>query len=372
MDDLQDDVLTALDRADAAGEHDLLVRLAAAARALFPSRGLLGPGRTWLDRALELASEERRGAVLVGLAGLEMIRSRFGAMARYARDARPLVAGDPPLEAEALFYELLFTTYADPAGAARHVARARELLDGGLPRDHAALLLVAVGAHHLWLEADDQAITAFAEARGFARGQGTAGSIAEAGFLLGLVLANRPDEIDGFLRTNEGAPHRREWREHARRGQQWNIAAELAVATAMSTRGDHAGARRLVADLHLLVGRDRVSGIDADLLVTLAAIRLAEGDQARACVLLTDTVWTGRTPPTTSNAYRTLAAATGAGTRDTVAWRSTELMRRFAMDHAALDENTRRMLDDELAALGLVTAGVAPARKDRERLDAVE
>jgi predicted ATPase/class 3 adenylate cyclase len=354
MEELQDDVLVALDRADGGGEHHLLSRLAAAARDLFGGRGLLEAGRAWVKRALEVAPAEGRGALLVTLAAVEMVRGNYVAMARNASAARPLLTDSPRLEALALFHEILYASYTDPASAAPYLTRARQLLDGGLPRHHAAGLLLGVGGHYLWVEEDDAAIAAFDEGRRIAPAEGTVGSMTTAGFLIGLVLAGRTADIDRFLRDKQAAEHRRAWREHARRGEQWGIAGDLAVATAMASRGDVTGARRLVADVHLLLGPDRVPNVDVELLATLATIRLHDGDGPRAHALLTDALWAARTPAATALAYRTLATAAGIGTRDTTAWRSQEIIRRYATDHATCEATARRMLTDELASLGLV------------------
>jgi predicted ATPase/class 3 adenylate cyclase len=353
MDELQDDVLTALDRAEAAGEDELFVRLSAASGHLFSGRALLGPGRACLRRALDLAAPAQRGPVLLALAGLEMIRSSFGSMLRHASAAHALLADDPPREAVALFYELMSTIYTAPATATKLLARAHELLDGALPAQEASLLHLIVGSHHLWHEQDEVAIAVFDQARRHAGDRGTAASISTTGFLLALVFANRGEEIDRCLAEAELAERRRTWREAGRRGEQWVLSAELAVAIAMAARGDLDGARRLVAGVHVLLGRDRLSGVDADLLIALAAICLHEGDEVRVLALLADTFWVGRTPPTMALAYRTLATAGHVDAPDPVAWRSNELKRRSALDHATVDAAARRMVDDELARLGL-------------------
>jgi hypothetical protein len=354
MDELQDDVLTALDRAEAVGEDELFVRLAAASGYLFSGRALLGPGRAWLQRALDLAAPEQRGSVHVALAGVEMIRGSFGAMWRHAGAARTLLAADPPREAVALFYELMFATYADPAAATPLLGRARELLAGGLPANESAMLRSSLGGYALWHEQDDLAIATFDEGRRSAHIHGTAAAIAATGYLVALVFAHRVEEIDRLLRDEKVAEQRRVWRDAARRGEQWTASVELAVAVATAARGDPGGARRLVADVHLLLGRERISGVDADLLAALAAICLHDGDEARALALLAGTLWVGRTPPTTALAYRTLAAAAHVDDPNPAAWRSQELMRRYELDHATLDTAARRMLDDEFARLGLV------------------
>lgn len=355
-DELRDDVLVALDRAEAAGEHDLLVRLAGASGDLFRARGLLEPGRAWLRRALDVAPEAGRGPLHVALAGVEMIRTSYGAMLRHARAARPLLAADPPLEALALFYELTNLIFADHAATGPVLARARALLDGGLPPHHASVLLTGVGSLQLWTEQDELAVMTFREARQVRHGTGTTAAMATAGLLFALVTTNRQEEIDRVVAEEEAAGRREAWRESARRGAQWDIVAELGIANAVAARGDVAGARRLVADLHLLLGRDRVSGVDTDLLATLAAIRLRTGDPARARALLDEALWVARTHATTPFAYRTLAEAAGIGSHGTVAWRSADLLRRYAMDHAVLDAAARRLLDDELESLGLIDA----------------
>jgi predicted ATPase/class 3 adenylate cyclase len=360
VDELQDDVLVALDRADAAGEHDLLTRLAGASGDLFRARGMLGPGRAWLRRALDVAPEAQRGALHVALAGVEMIRTSYGAMLRHARAARPLLADDPALEALALFYELTSQIFSDHATTGPVVARARTLLEGGLPSHHASVLFAGIGSLQLWIEEDDQAVASFREARQTRHGAGTTAAMATAGLLFALAMEDRWEEIDRVVAEEDAAGRRDAWRESARRGAQWDIVAELGIANAMAARGDVAGARRLVADLHLLLGRDRVSGVDTDLLATLAAIRLRTGEPARARALLDDALWVARTHATTPFAYRTLAEAAGLGRRGTVAWRSDELRRRYAMDHAALDAAARSLLDEELESLGLVLT----ARRD--------
>jgi hypothetical protein len=59
-------------------------------------------------------------------------------------------------------------------------------------------------------------------------------------------------------------------------------------------------------------------------------------------------MWVSRTPVTNALAYRTLAVACGHPERGTIEWRTTELMRRYALDHAAVNAAARQMLEEEL------------------------
>jgi hypothetical protein len=109
----------------------------------------------------------------------------------------------------------------------------------------------------------------------------------------------------------------------------------------------------MVAEVHALLGRERFSGVDADLVVTLAAICLATGEADRARDLLADTVHVGRTPVTMALTYRTLAAVSGRTGAGAIEWRLAELARRSALDRGAVDAAARRMVEAELARWGL-------------------
>src|SRR5262249_8549047 len=157
LDELRDDVLVALDRAEALGRPDLLARLAAAAPSIFIGRGLLGPGRSWLRRALEMGPPERHAAVHLGLATVEMIRGALGASMRHAQAAAR--SDDPHIEATAHYFLLMMDTVLDPAAAERHIVRAHAL-DRLAPKAVSAVSL-GIGFFHLWHEHDDAAAEAF-------------------------------------------------------------------------------------------------------------------------------------------------------------------------------------------------------------------
>jgi hypothetical protein len=109
----------------------------------------------------------------------------------------------------------------------------------------------------------------------------------------------------------------------------------------------------MVADVHALLGRERFSAVDSDLVATLAAICLHAGETERARELLADTQHVSRTPMTMALAYRTLAAVSGHAGPGAIEWRSAEVVRRSAIDRSAVDAAARRMVEAELTRLGL-------------------
>ena len=346
LEELKDDVLVALDRAEALGRHDLLARLAAASSGLFTGRGLLTAGRSWLQRALEVAEPERRGAVHVALASVEMIRSSLGAMLRHALaadgDPRPDVVG------ASLFHQLIMTTVTDPANARSCIARAEALMSSGRAPRAASSLGLVIGAFHLWHEQDEAAVETFQRIAAAGPDDDGAVAMSYAGMLFALVGLHRLDDIASLLADPGIEARRRTWRERTARGEQWFASPEMAIALTTAVRGDVDGARRLVAQIHALLGPERLTGVDADLVVILAAICLVAGERERAGTLLADTMWVSRTPVTNALAYRTLAVACGHPERGTIEWRTAELMRRYALDHAAVNAAARQMLEEEL------------------------
>jgi predicted ATPase/class 3 adenylate cyclase len=351
LDELTDDLLVALDRADALSRYDLLARLAATSPSLFIGRGLLVPGRAWLQRALEVGPRERRGAIHLALAAVEMIRSSHRAMLRHAEVAA--ADADPRIAAPALFFQLIMTTVTDPPAAQRHVVRAQELLSSDSVPAAVSALSVATGAFHLWQEEDDAAARAFERGRAAAPDDDAAGAMSSAGLILALVTGRRLDAVAALLADPRFEKRRHTWKERAARGEQWYATVELAAALALATRGDADEARRMVAQVHGLLGRERFSGVDADIVVTLAAICLVAGETDRARDLLADTVQVGRTPVTMALAYRTLAAAAGRTGPGAIEWRLAEMARRAALDRGAVDAAARRMLEAELTRVGL-------------------
>jgi hypothetical protein len=61
----------------------------------------------------------------------------------------------------------------------------------------------------------------------------------------------------------------------------------------------------------------------------------------------------GRTPVTNALVYRTLAAASGQSGPSTLEWRAAELARRYKFDRKGIDVAARRMVEEELARVGL-------------------
>lgn len=351
LDELTDDLLVALDRVDALGRYDLLARLAATSPSLFIGRGLLVPGRAWLRRALEVGPRELHGAIHLALAAVEIIRASHRAMLRHAEIAAADL--DPRIAATALFFQLIMATVTDPPAARRQVKRAEELLSSGSVPGAISALGLAVGAHHLWQEDDDAAARAFERGRAAAPDDDTAGAMSSAGLILALLAGRRLGEVTALLADPHFEKRRNAWRERAARGEQWYAAVDLAAAIAVATGGDAGEGRRMVAEVHGLLGRERYSGVDTDIVATLAAICLAAGEADRARDLLADTVQVGRTPVTMALTYRTLAAATGITGPGAIEWRLAEMARRSTLDRAAVDAAARRMVDAELARLGL-------------------
>jgi predicted ATPase/class 3 adenylate cyclase len=351
LEELKDDILVALDRADALGQYDVLARLAATSPTLFSGRGLLAPGRAWLQRALEVGPPERHGALHLAFAAVEMIRVSHRAMQRHAEIAA--ADPDPRVAAPGLFFQIIMATVTDPPAAQRHVARAQEFLSSDSAPAAVSALSLAVGAFHLWQEQDEAAAQAFERGRAAAPDDDAAGAMSSAGLILALLAAGRMDAVAGLLADPRFETRRHIWKERATRGEQWHGVVELAAALALATRGDASEARRMVARVHSLLGRERFSGVDADIVVTLAAICLATGETDRARELLADTVHVGRTPATMALTYRTLAAASGRTGPGAIEWRLAELARRAALDRGAVDAAARRMVEEELARVGL-------------------
>jgi hypothetical protein len=177
--------------------------------------------------------------------------------------------------------------------------------------------------------------------------------MSSAGLILALIGAGRVKTATALLMDRRLEARRAVWRERATRGAQWFATAELAAALATAAGGDVAGGRRMVAETHALLGRDRFSGVDADFVARLAAICRVAGEPDRARALLAGTVRVTRTPVTMALAYRTLAAVSGQTDGGTIEWRVAEVIRRWPLDRAEVDAAARRMVAAELERLGL-------------------
>jgi predicted ATPase/class 3 adenylate cyclase len=351
LDELVDDILVALDRADALGRSDLLVRLCAASPSLMMDRGLLQPARTWLRRALEVSPPEQHGPLHVALAAVEMIRNNMGGMRRHAEAGA--ADPDPRVEGPALVFRIIMTAILDPPAAEQQAARAEELMASGRIPHAVSALSLAIGGFHLWHERDEAAAKAFERGRAMAPDDDASGAMTSGGLILALLGAQRLEAAAALLADPRFDARRKIWRERAARGAQWYATTELAAAVAAAARGDVDEGRRMVAAVHALLGRERFSAVDSDLVATLAAICLHAGETERARELLADTQHVSRTPMTMALAYRTLAAATGRTGPGAVEWRAAEVVRRNAIDRATIDAAARRMVEAELARLGL-------------------
>jgi hypothetical protein len=210
------------------------------------------------------------------------------------------------------------------------------------------------GAFYLWREQDDLAAQVFDQrGRAAASDDDAAGAMSSAGSILARVLGGRLDLAEALLADPRFDVQRRAWRERAARGEQWYATVELAAALAVAARGDAGEARRMVAQVHAILGRERFSGVDGDIVATLAGICLRTNEPERARELLDGTVQVGRTPVTNALVYRTLAAASGQSGPGTLAWRAAELARRYKFDRKGIDVAARRMVEEELARVGL-------------------
>ena len=129
---------------------------------------------------------------------------------------------------------------------------------------------------------------------------------------------------------------------------------EVIRAVAVAMLGDHAQARCDLADAAALLSADRLPGVDADFLGAFAWVCLFAGERDRAATLLDDTFWLARSPVTMTLLMEALDRIRGA-TGDVLEWRLAEMRRRFGELREVVDAEGRgrRMLDDELARLGL-------------------
>jgi len=351
LDELLDDILVALDRADALGRADLVARLGAASPSLMMDRGLLQPARAWLRRALEGGPPELHGHLHVALAAVEMIRNNMGGMRRHAEAAA--VDPDPRVEGPGLVFRIIMTAITDPPAAQRQVARAEELMASGRIPHAVSALSLAIGGFHLWHERDDAAADALEQGRAMAPDDDASGAMTSGGLILALLGARRLDAAAALLADPRVETRRKIWRERAARGAQWYATLELAAAVTTAAQGNVDEGRQMVAHVHALLGRERFSAVDSDLVATLAAICLLAGETGRAGELLADTQHISRTPVTMALAYRTLATASGHTGPGAVEWRTAEVRRRSTLDRTVVDAAARRMVEAELARLGL-------------------
>jgi hypothetical protein len=260
---------------------------------------------------------------------------------------------DPRVEGSALVFRIIMTAIIDPPAAERQVARAEELMASGRIPHAVSALSLAIGGFLLWHERDDAAAEAFERGRAVAPDDDASGAMTSGGLILALLGARRLDAAAALLADPRVESRRKIWRERAARGAQWYATLELAAAVATAAQGDVAEGRQMVARVHALLGRERFSAVDSDLVATLAAICQLADEPGRARELLADTQHISRTPVTMALAYRTLATTSGHTGPGAIEWRTAEVVRRSRLDRTVVDAVARRMVEAELARLGL-------------------
>ena len=122
----------------------------------------------------------------------------------------------------------------------------------------------------------------------------------------------------------------------------------------MGFLGDHDQARHDLAKLIAFLNVDRMPGVDADLLGAFAWICIGAGEPERAVELLDDTWSMARSPNTMILLIAAEQHARGIRDNDLSVAGSGEVIRRVKMSEiVAREQRTRKMLDSELARLGL-------------------
>jgi len=359
-DALADDAIAALEWARVQDETSLGARLACAATPIFVGRGLVPAGRVWLEWGAQADDPVLAGKTLACRSGLEMIAGDTAQQVRSAGLALKLLGEHAaPWRARAHILRAIILTSVDPDAAAHELAMARAALvtSDDASSDAGFLEFEEVGLH-LWRGEHEAGLEIAARSRARPDLDETIAVLVESGYLMVLVFLAREAEIEAHLHDSRAETRRDAWCERARRGEQWFMTYEVIRAVAVACLGDHERARRDLAAAVALLSADRLPGVDTDFLGAFAWVCWFAGEHDRAATLLDDTFWLARSPVTMTLLMEVLDRLDHRTGADALPWRIAEINRRYRelRDVIERENRPRRMLDDELARLGLSPA----------------
>jgi predicted ATPase/class 3 adenylate cyclase len=355
MDELSDDAIAALEWAEHRGDRTLVGRLACSAAPIFVGRGLIPSGRAWLELGAQVDDPMLASEVLGTRSALEMIAGDLSLQVRLAGESLKVLGDRPaPWRSGDHCLRAIVMMFDNPERAAEEVRQGR------------AELMAPMRSAESFLDLVEACLLAWRGQVERARDVAAAGSarvgidetvrvLAASAHLLAQVLVGDEPAVESSLLESSAEQMRYEWLERTRRGEQWFATYEVVRAFALAALGDLDRARRDLAATVAPLSGDRLVGLDADFLGVFAWACLIEGDTARAHALLDDTFWMARSPVTMNLLYEVLGRLHGQTGAGSVNWRVDEVRRRIARvrDVAGSQDRARRMIDDELARLGL-------------------
>jgi predicted ATPase len=356
---LADDAVAALEWAQSRDDVTLGARVACVASPIFVGRGLVPAGRGWLEWGAQVDDPLLASKTLVCRSALEMIAGDTALQVRLAGLAlKTMGDGNAPWRARAHVLRAIILTSVNPDAAEHELTQARAALaESDVSASDVAFVEFEEVGLLLWRGEHDPALEIAERARARPDLDETIVVLMESGYLMTLMLLERRAEVEAYLQDSRAEGLRAEWRERARRGEQWFLTYEVIRAVALASLGECEQARRDLAAAAELLSADRLPGVDADLIGALAWVCWFNGETERAAALLDDTFWLARSPVTMTLLMEVLERVQGISAADALAWRLQEMRRRFEELRGVVEREGRgrRMLDDELARLGLTS-----------------
>ena len=352
---LADDALAAIDWAHANGDTALGAQLVCAASTIFIARGLFDKGMILHEWAATGDDPVMRSNVYAVGAILAMAGGTRG-MKRFAERSLEAAADLPvPWRSHPHAVLMVQNVFVDSDRFVENLRLGREagshpeadpLLQHSIDSQEAAWLI--------WHGDRAAAIAIVKQARWVPDLEPLISMNLHGAHLLAHLLAGDRAGIAVHLRDPAISPLRAGWIESVRRGEHWLISYEAIRAGSVGFLGDHDRARRDLADVIALLNVDRMPGVDADLLGAFAWICIGAGEPERAVELLDDTWSLARSPNTSILLIAAEQHARGNVDRDLSVAGSGEIVRRFTMSEIVQrEQRTRKMLESELARLGL-------------------
>jgi predicted ATPase len=351
---IADDVLAAIDWAKARGDRALAADLLAGGLGVAIARGAY-------RRALDVAA-------WATTADDPLVRSRahlargYLAMVAESDHTDPARCADAALEAAgdhwvswratAHVLGMIYSVLSRPGAFAEHARLARAAIERGecTPDTEARLAWLEV-VRELWQnEITDPAPLARLDVDG-PIDELTLVNLLGVG-LLAPLFAGDAAAIERELLDATAVAARRRFLDAATRGEHWTLSYEAVRGAAVAMLGRVDEARRDLAEALRCVESGRMPGIDEDFLGAFAWACIAAGETTRAADLLDDTWVIARSP--TTIVMITAGQERALGLPSDPERRMSELFRRIRMrDVISGEGRARRMLDDELARLGL-------------------
>lgn len=357
-DTLADDALAALEWTRVRDDVALGARIASCAGPVFVARGLLDKGDEVLAWAASVDDPWLRSKALCARAFVSMAGYRLGQQTLFAGQSLR-AAGDLaiPWRAFAHMTRVVVLLMVDERRADEEIRLGLIALQGDSAQPgEAAGFDCLIAGQHLWRGQYTQAIDVSERSRWDDDVDALISMNLHSGHLLGLLLSHDAAGVEAHLHDPRITSPRVRWQAMARRGEHWLMSYETIRAAAQSFIGDHDEARSDIAAIVEALSPDRMQGVDADLLGALAWICVNSGELDRARELLEDSWLAARSPNTTILLLSGYEHAHDIHVDDAVARRPAEIARRFAIvELIEQEQRTRRMLDSELARLGLTT-----------------